>query len=433
MTSLLPELFESLYKDLNTEQHAAMKKLHSPGNVFITGSAGTGKSHLIKNYLKGTDPQCIPVLASTGAAAVLIGGRTFHSFFSLGIMEGGAEKTIERALKDKRALRRLKKANAIVIDEISMLPGEVLQVAERIASLARNNPDAWGGLKIIAVGDFAQLPPINRFNQKKDWAFSNPVWEKTQFDCIELKELMRVQNDQDSEFTLALHDLRLGKLSDRLRNLLDWRTMLSEDDDVKASILFARKVDVERINNKKLAELSGETVQFETIYRGRDSAIKSLKKSAPIGESLKLKEGAFVMIRQNDPRGAWVNGSLGHILNIKDDALSIKLLSGGIAEINKSNFSQLDAEGNEAANAKNFPITLAWAVTIHKSQGATLDKAVVSLRGLWEPGQAYVAVSRVRSSEDLLISGWDEKSIIADPQVQNFHKSIQERQKECQL
>ncbi len=138
METLLPELFASLYKDLNPEQSAAMKILHGSENVFITGGAGTGKSHLIRNYLKGTDPETVPVLASTGAAAVLVGGRTFHSFFGLGILEGGAEKSIERAVDNKRVARRIRKANAVVIDEISMIPGEVLAAAEAVAAQCRN-------------------------------------------------------------------------------------------------------------------------------------------------------------------------------------------------------------------------------------------------------------------------------------------------------
>jgi len=424
VTSLLPELFKSLYKDLNPEQEEAMQILHSNQNVFITGSAGTGKSYLINQYLKGSDRESIPVLASTGAAAVLIGGRTFHSFFALGIMEGGAEKTIDKALKDRRAVSRIRKARVIVIDEISMIPGEVLSVAERIASLARDSPEVWGGLKIIAVGDFAQLPPINRFSRTKDWAFLSSTWQRSQFKSIYLKQMMRVQEDQ--EFCQILEDVREGIFSDRLRELLEWRTLLV-DESYEATVLYAKKVDVARVNNQKLAELGGEEHIFNTQYSGSSRFLKAIKNNAPVEESIHLKEGAFVMLRQNDPMQRWVNGSLGHILNIEENKLKIKLLNGRVIEISQASFSMLDAEGKEVAAARNFPISLAWAVTIHKSQGATLDKAIVSLRELWEPGQAYVAISRVRSSEALMISGWDERSIIADPQVKDFHLSLKEQ------
>lgn len=423
MTSPLSEMFDTMYSDLNGEQRAAMQLLHSPRNVFVTGGAGTGKSHLIKNYLRGTDSKTIPVLASTGAAAVLIGGRTFHSFFGLGIMEGDEDQIIDRALHDRRVVKRLREANAIVIDEVSMIPGKALALAEIIASNARTGDEAWGGLKIIAVGDFAQLPPISRYSKQKDWAFLNPVWSRTNFENIYLTQMMR--SGEDANFCGILDEVRRGIFPERLRELIEFQSGYQDTDDFGGSVLFARKADVERINTKKLMELQDELHVFPTTYTGASRSVKTIKNNAPIPEILKLKKGAFVMIRQNDPRMRWCNGTLGHVMQIKSDTIKLKLLSGTKVELAQSSFGMLDAEGKEVAAAKNFPLSLAWAITIHKSQGATLDKAVVSLKGLWEPGQAYVALSRVRSSQDLMISSWDEKSIIADPQVQNFHSYLQ--------
>ena len=423
MTTFLPELFASLYKDLNEEQEAAMKLLHSDGNVFVTGGAGTGKSYLMQQYLKGTDKDLIPVLASTGAAAVLIGGRTIHSFFGLGIMEGGPTATLERALKDRRVVRRLKKANAIVIDEISMIPGDVLALAERIACEARGNTDPWGGVKIIAVGDFSQLPPINRFSNQKDWAFANPVWDRSAFRNVELTQVMRAIEDQ--HYCDVLGDIRRGQVTDRVRKLLQERSLESAYDFPHATVLYARKADVERINMSKLSELEGTLKEYESSYIGEERYLKNLKRNSPVPEVLRLKEGAFVMLRQNDPKGRWVNGSLGYVRSFDDEEIGIELLSGRDIEISKTTFSYLDAEGKEVASAKNFPLSLAWAVTIHKAQGATLDRAVVSIRALWEPGQAYVALSRVRSADTLMIDGWDERSIFSDPKVAKFHESLQ--------
>ncbi len=422
MTSFLPELFASMYKDLNAGQEAAMKLLHGENNVFVTGGAGTGKSYLMKQYLKGTDRDLIPVLASTGAAAVLIGGRTIHSFFGLGILEGGPHATLDRALKDRRVVRRLKKANAIVIDEVSMIPGIVLAVAERIACEARKSDKPWGGIKIIAVGDFAQLPPVNRFSNQKDWAFMGSVWKRSQFQYVELKEVMRAQEDQ--HYCEVLSDIRRGELSDRVKQMLEDRSADSAYEFPHATVLYARKMDVDRINMAKLSELPGREESFESEYVGPEQYLKTLKKNSPVPEVLKLKEGAFVMIRQNDPRGRWVNGSLGYVRGCSKEEISIELVSGRDVEISKTSFSYLDADGKEVASAKNFPLSLAWAVTIHKAQGATLDRAVVSIRGLWEPGQAYVALSRVRSASTILIDGWDEKSIFADPQVKAFHEYL---------
>ncbi|NCN27817.1 AAA family ATPase [bacterium] len=422
-SSLLPELFGTLYKGLNEQQTQAMKLLHGHRNVFVTGGAGTGKSYLIQNYLKGTDRKCIPVLASTGAAAVLVGGRTFHSFFGLGILEGGPEVTIDRALRDKRVVSRLRNANAIVIDEISMIPGEILSVAETIASLSRDSTKPWGGIKIIAVGDFAQLPPINRYSNRKDWAFLNPAWHKTQFLNVHLTQMMR--SGEDINFCEALSDIRHGIVSERVSNLLDDCSEMFDGEEFTGSVLFAKKVDVERVNNDKLSSLGGESMVFPTTYVGSDRFKQMLAKSAPVVEHLILKKNAFVMLRTNDPKGRWVNGSLGHIKRMDDSELQITLLNGRDVEISPASFTMLDADGKEVASARNFPVSLAWAVTIHKSQGATLDNAMVTLRNLWEPGQAYVALSRVRSSRGLKVSSWDARSIMADPKVIEFHSELE--------
>jgi len=418
MTSLLPELLSSMHPDLNQGQREALKKLSGEGNVFVTGGAGTGKSYLMRKFLKGADPVKFPVLASTGAAAVLVGGRTFHSFFGLGILEGGPGATLERALKDRRVIRRLKKISGFVLDEVSMIPGVVFETAERIASAARGDPRPWGGLQVIAVGDFAQLPPITQGSRERDWSFKNPVWERSEFCTTHLTEVMRAQGDV--EFQEILSDVRLGKVTDRVKHLLDWRSKLSEDEDQEASLLFARKADVDRVNKLKLSQLLGEVRVFETQYRGDERYKKNLVSSAPIPQFIELKVGALVMLRQNDPQARWVNGSLGHIEAMDEDVLDIKLMNGRVVEVEQVSFSMLDAEGNEVASAYNFPVNLAYAVTIHKAQGATLDRVVVSLKNLWEPGQAYVALSRVRSSADLMVDGWDGRSIFSDSEVMKF-------------
>jgi ATP-dependent DNA helicase PIF1 len=422
MSSLLPDLLASRHVDLNDEQQEALRLLNGDDNVFITGGAGTGKSFLLRKFLQDTDPAKLPVLASTGAAAVLIGGRTFHSFFGLGIMEGGIEATIERAAKDRRVARRLKKAAGFVLDEVSMIPGVALDAAERIACRARGDMSPWGGLKVVAVGDFAQLPPVTRDSNRRDWAFLSPAWERSKFKSVHLRQMMRAA--EDPEFCQILADVRVGLVSDRVKHMLDWRSALESDDEFEGSVLYARKIDVDRINQHKLSLLEGDTKTFETEFSGDERAVKSLQNNLPIPHTLELKPGAFVMLRQNDPQGRWVNGSLGHVKRFGRTDIEIKLSTGRSVELERSKFSLLDAEGNETATARNYPLSLAYAVTIHKAQGATLDKMIVSLRNLWEPGQAYVALSRVRSSQGLSIDGWDARSIFADPQVTAFHARI---------
>ena len=156
--------------------------------MFLTGEAGAGKSFVIREFRRSLDEKNFPTLASTGAAAVLVGGRTFHSFFGLGIMEGGAEATLQRALGDRRVVRRMQKIDGFIVDEVSMLSADTLAVAERICQLARDDHRPWGGVKAIVVGDFAQLPPVTRWGQQRIWAFESHAWLKSEFESIYLSE-----------------------------------------------------------------------------------------------------------------------------------------------------------------------------------------------------------------------------------------------------
>jgi ATP-dependent DNA helicase PIF1 len=421
--SLLESLLSSLHDELGVDQKRALAVLAGEGNVFLTGGAGTGKSYVVQKFVDRVDPEKFPVLASTGAAAILIGGRTFHSYFGLGLMEGGVEATVERVLKNKRVLKRLTKAKGIIIDEISMISGQALEAAEKIACGAREDHRPWGGLKVIGVGDFAQLPPVPQ-QGRRDWAFQSETWNRSHFQCVEMRETQRAR---DVDFANILNTLREGTVDEAVRNLLDWRSHIDEDPDFSGSILFARRDDVDRLNRMRLAALPGEATAYPTTFTGDEKYQTMVRRNLPIPEILELKPGALVMFRQNDPMGRWANGTLGRIVECDDGELLVKLLKGRTVSVMPSSFRMLDGAGNELATVKNFPINLAYAVTIHKAQGATLDRVQVRLQNLWEPGQAYVALSRVRSSDDLFIDGWDVRSIIADPMVRNFHERIRSR------
>jgi len=197
------------------DQTRAFDALQSENNVFLTGGAGTGKSTVISDFIR--KQESVAVLASTGTAAILLGGRTLHSFFGLGIMEGGAEAVVERALKHRGIVQRLRKTKTVLIDEISMIGSTELQCAERIARRARANSAPWGGLRIIAIGDFAQLPPVVRSQPGqgetvRPWCFNAEVWRDTLFDAVILKEIVR---SRDSDWNRVLGELRWGEIEER--------------------------------------------------------------------------------------------------------------------------------------------------------------------------------------------------------------------------
>lgn len=412
---------------LTLEQETAFNLLQGEENIFLTGPAGTGKSFVVKQFLKSVDKKFFPVLASTGAAAVLVGGRTFHSFFGIGILEGGPEATIERAMKDRRLVSRLKKIDGFILDEVSMLSAEVIEVAEEISKRARDNVlFPWGGLRVIAVGDFAQLPPVEKLRHQKPWAFMSAVWRRSRFRPALLKVSQRSSH---KDFLSVLEKVRVGIVDDKVRSFLNDRTVdFDYDQTEEVTRLFPRRQQTETFNLKKLGELEEDLIEIKSEYYGSTRHIDRLKKQAPIPDVLQIKQGCMVMLRQNDPKMRWVNGSSGVIEEIFSDIILIRLLHNQrLVEVAKASFSMMDAEGKVVASITNFPINLAYAATIHKAQGMTLDRVQVDLRNLWEPGQAYVALSRVTDPEGLYLTGWDEKSIKSDQLVEKYYNYLSDQ------
>ncbi|MBC7754516.1 MAG: AAA family ATPase [Moraxellaceae bacterium] len=411
---------------LSDEQQVALDLLKSGDNVFLTGGAGSGKSFVVRELMKELDSESMPILASTGAAAVLLGGRTFHSFFGIGIMEGGFEATVTRGLKDKKLLKRLAKVDGVVIDEISMIPGEALAAAEYLSQMARESTLPWGGMRVIAVGDFGQLPPVTMAGKKRDWCFQHEVWKKTNFLIYQLKYNQRVQ---ESEYLEVLDQIRRGKLDDKGRNFLNSRVR-NHDEDEPGTRLFPRREQSEFYNQKKLKEINQDEFAIPSIYFGEEKFITSLKKNAPVAEELKLKKDCRVLFLKNDAQKRYVNGTRGTVVEIESDHIIVKkdlrdrAGFGREIKVEKMQFSLLDPDGNIKASVIQFPLALAYATTIHKSQGATIDELWCDLSSLWEPGQAYVALSRLRDSSGLHIVRWSERSIITDPAVSLFYSQI---------
>ncbi len=397
-------------------QKEALPVLQSDRNVFLTGHAGTGKSYLISHYLEAwPDRQEVPILASTGVSAVLIGGRTFHSFFGLGTMQGSPVAVAERALSNKNVRYRVRRAHTVVVDEVSMLPGDALGAAEAVARVARKSDEPWGGLRLIVVGDFAQLPPVSRTGERP-WAFANPVWQESAFEPVILKTVVR---SGDAKYTAFLEEIRKGQSSPEVAEFLNGRSKVPKDFD--GTRLYPLRVPTEKFNRECLEELPGREWKFPTLYSGSKADAETMARTAPVPEVLHLKEGARVMIRVNDPKLRYVNGSVGRVVSVEEKEIMVRL-GHTTMEFEPEIFSLLDGDGNVRATARNFPLSLAWASTIHKAQGASLEAVLLDLHGLWEPGQAYVALSRVRSGRDVFVSRWSPESIHSDPLVRKFYE-----------
>ncbi|USN47140.1 MAG: AAA family ATPase [Pseudobdellovibrionaceae bacterium] len=413
------------------DQLRALDVLHKPGNVFITGEAGSGKSFVIRHFHRSLNAKTFPILASTGAAAVLVGGRTFHSFMGLGIMEGGVDATVRRAVSDRRVVSRLKKAEGIIIDEVSMISGPALRAAEHICRIARSHEDLpWGGLKVVAVGDFAQLPPVEADRQGKSWAFLDPVWEQSDFSTVVLRQNMRTQ---DHNFLSVLNTVRKGEVDSDVETYLNSRIYSIEDGEFHGTRLFPLRRQTEEFNDRQLAQLEGDLHTFTAQYVGKDRSIAQLKKCSPLPEFLRLKLGALVMLRHNDPRQRWVNGSTGWVRSISENSIRVELASGREVDVEPITLTQMNAEGQVQAAVTQMPLNLAYAATIHKAQGLTLDSALINLDALWEPGQAYVALSRVIQGGRLCIQKWSPGSIKSDPQVMDFYRHLEAQLEDTSL
>lgn len=405
---------------LDVEQQIAFEVLQSGENVFVTGGAGSGKSYLIRHFMKTVDPKTMPILASTGAAAVLLGGRTFHSFFGLGIMEGGPQETYHRVKEDAKVLRRLAQVEGVIIDEISMISASALEVAESLSRHARQSSLPWGGMRVIVVGDFAQLPPVTRSGQKREWSFLSTIWEQSGFQTV---ELTKNQRTYDQQFLDVLNDIRRGHVGEQVKTYLDQK-LREHDEEDETTRLFPRRDQSEFFNQKKLSQIVQPEVKIPSIYLGQERLVEALKKNSPIPGELSLKVGCKVLFLQNDPNKRWVNGTKGTVVQIEADKIIVEKETWRHVTVDKTQFSLQDAEGRTVASVINFPLTLAYATTIHKSQGATLDEIWVDLSRLWEPGQAYVALSRLRSGEGLKLLSWRPQSVITDPAVNRFYQNL---------
>jgi len=384
------------------------------GNVFLTGGAGVGKSYItnevIYDYRKRGKQ--VVSLGSTGVSAVNIGGFTVHSFFVFGI----ASNFDELAVSDKRARKRLadlkkvlKATDLIIIDEISMVSADLLDmIAYRL-----NNYGYLG--RILFVGDFFQLPPVQKQNNRSDifgeklYAFESMAWERFELAVIELTEMKRTQ---DAEFTYILSKVRKGICDEEVVRYMTglWNNESLEKDP---TCLYGRNLEVEQTNRSRINELdTEETILFanmEIFGRVNEKKLAGWKKMLPVSEQLTLKEGVPILFTVNK-WGKFVNGERGILKKIEDDYLIVEKEEEYV-RVERHDFELLDMlvkddgsiETVSLATLSQFPIKLAYAVTIHKSQGMSIDNLICNVDNIFAPSQFYVAISRAIDPKRLKI------------------------------
>ncbi len=456
-------------------QKDALTLIKTGRNIFITGPAGSGKTHLMNEYIKYLKEHkvSVAITASTGIAATHMGGMTIHSWSGMGIKSDMNEIDLESLAEKDKLVSRLKSARVLIIDEVSMLHYYQLDMIDAICRRLRRGmvikagkdkmPDKaeslhFGGLQVILCGDFFQLPPIVKRNNwssgdlaetndlRADYShdgldsyfiYRSKAWIEGKFTVCYLSENYRHKDDISLS---VLSDIRSGEISERSYGYLLARQNVvppSLPSDTVAGLplvqptrLFTHNIDVDQVNILELDKITETEHTYEMYSRGKKPALESLKKSCLAPETLRLKKGARVMCVKNNFEAGYVNGTLGVVVSCGyglDPVIQIaptpEYPQGRKITIEQANWT-IDDDGYILAEVKQYPLRLAWAITVHKSQGMSLDAVEVDLSRSFEPGMGYVALSRVRSFDGLKILGINEMALRVHPEVLEYDRHL---------
>lgn len=403
-------------------QAEALTILTTGVNVFLTGEPGSGKTHTVNAYVewlraRGVEPA---VTASTGIAATHVGGMTIHAWSGIGIAKSVSPYDLDRIASNERVAKRVRSAHVLIIDEVSMLSGDTLSMAEEVCRAVRNPERPFGGLQVVFVGDFFQLPPVSKESARADFAFSSAAWDAANPVVCYLDEQHR---QEDAAFLELLSAIRKGAVSDEHRALLRSRgtddEIVMDDGAVSVTRLFTHNASVDRMNDAALAAIEGKTERYAMDAKGPEHLVDALKRGCLSPETLVVKEGARVMFTKNDPGGRYANGTLGTVIGFESGTRYpvVELATGDEVTAAPAEWKMDDA-GKTLARIIQVPLRLAWAITVHKSQGMSLDAATVDLSAAFEYGQGYVALSRVRTLEGLSLYGMNERALQVHPDIQ---------------
>jgi len=349
----------------------------------------------------------VGITASTGIAATHIGGRTIHSWSGMGMKQEMDEKAIKKLIKNEKLNDRIKRPRVLIIDEISMLDANRLDLVDKICKAVRGNSLPFGGLQIIICGDFFQLPPVDR-ERKAKFAYESLVWQNSDIRVCYLEKQYR-QND--FKFVEILNKIRNNEAGQEELDYLKKRLYKSIDCSITPTKLYTHNVDVDAINNYELFRIPGEEKVYYMTSRGSKELVIFLKKSCMAPEELKLKVGAVVMFVKNNFDAGYVNGTIGKIIDFEDNGYPVVETKLGNRIIASSTSWNIEENDEIIASIAQFPLRLAWAVTIHKSQGMNLDVAEIDLSKAFELGMGYVALSRVRTLNGIRLMGINEFSL----------------------
>lgn len=424
-----------------TDYQEVLDAIAAGHNVFVTGSAGSGKTHLISETFAKSTKKSVALTATTGIAALNLGGETIHRFLKIGIScrpfeIGKAIGTWDKistssAPWDKASWNLIQSIDAIIIDEVSMLRRDQFELIEAVLSSIRDNTLPFGGVQIILVGDFFQLPPVvsdhdlSRYSDLSEpFCFQSDIWRQANFQSFNLSNNYR---QGEGDFLQALEKIRIGSVDDDTNKMFLDRLDAKLNTHLQPVKLFPHKVSVRDENLKCLKQLPGDKILSTAEYFGKKYHVDILKKECPAADKLFFCIDAQVMMLTNDPEGRWVNGTMGTIESI--NPIKIRLSNNNVVGVDLHTWERVEhtvkngrVETKQVASVRQFPFKLAYASTIHKSQGLTLDFVDIDLSKCFTYGQAYVALSRARQLGGLTLRGWNKKSVLTNPDVLKFYQ-----------
>jgi len=413
------------------KQHTALSILQTGANVFLTGEPGSGKTHTINAYIewlreRGIEPA---VTASTGIAATHVGGMTIHAWSGIGVKKDLTAYDIDEIMSRERLVRRAQAAHVLIIDEVSMIDARTLSMAEKAIRALKHSEKPWGGMQVVFVGDFYQLPPVSTREdreatidfdgsgaspaQRSPFAFASPAWKDANPIVCYLSEQHR---QSDAELLSLLDAIRKGTVDDEHHDLLSSRASDGEALPESVARLYTHNANVDRENDQRLEHIRGKAHMYHMLSKGAPHLVEALKRGCLSPQTLTLKVGARVMFTKNSMEGAFANGTLGEVVGFGVSGPLVRTNAGRTLEVEPAEWSITDG-GKVLARINQIPLRLAWAITVHKSQGMTLDAAAVDLSSAFEYGQGYVALSRVRTLSSLHLLGYNERALHVHPDI----------------
>jgi ATP-dependent DNA helicase PIF1 len=413
-------------KDKKTKmtQEQALDILKLGYNVFLTGAPGTGKTFLLNKYIDylRNNGKSVAVTASTGIAATHMGGITIHSWSGIGIKEMLSDGDIKKLRKRSYLKKRFQKTNVLIIDEISMLHAFQFDLVDRICRAFKNSPKPFGGMQVVCSGDLFQLPPVQKRGEAASFVIRSQVWKNMDIKICYLEKQYR----QEGEHLLSLlNHIRNNAAEEAKAILLDVGSKRNTFS-IAPTRLYTHNIDVDTINDVELRKIEEEEFVYYMHSRGSKNIASSLRKNCLAPEKLVLKKRAKVMFVKNNFDKGYVNGTLGMIVGFDENGLPIvKVLSGSRITAEPARWT-FEEDGEVKAEVSQIPLRLAWAITVHKSQGMNLDAAEIDLSKSFVEGMGYVALSRLRKFSGLKLLGINEIALLINQEILELDKIFEQ-------